>query len=406
LSRTIKSPAGVSRRAFLAGTAGTGAAAAVSVAAPAVLAQTRAPLRLGILNSFTGAIAYAAENNVNGMTMYLDGINWTIAGRKVELIKEDDQFNPQIGLQKAKKLVESDHVDMLTGLQASNVALAVLNYAKQQKTFYIVSGAGADAITWERNPYVFRTSLSAWQLSAPMADWAYEHLAKEFVLTGSDYAGGRDVIAEFRAPFQKKGGKVLKEIYPPLGTTDFSPYLTDIRSINPPATYNFMPGTDGVRFMQQYDELGLKEKIPFCGFALVDSLTIRTVGRAAIGIITTTVYTDTVDNAENRKFAPEYHDRFKIYPDYFSDYGYVLARVIAEALQATDGDTSNKDKLAEAMLKVSFNAPRGPFRFDPVTHNPIQNVYVCKAAALEGGRVGNRVLATVADVRDPGSKQY
>ncbi|HEY1364829.1 MAG TPA: ABC transporter substrate-binding protein [Xanthobacteraceae bacterium] len=405
MSKFIKPRSDVSRRRLLAGTAGAGVALAFEIGAPAVLAQTRAPLRLGILNSFTGAIAYAAENNVNGMTMYLDRVNWTMAGRKVELIKEDDQFNPQIGLQKAKKLVESDNVDLLTGVQASNVALAVLNYAKQRKTFYIVSGAGADAITWERNPYVFRTSLSAWQLSAPMAEWAYEHLAKEFVLTGSDYAGGRDVIAEFRAPFQKKGGRIIKEIYPPLGTTDFSPYLTDIRSINPPATYNFMPGTDGVRFMQQYDELGLKA-IPFCGFALVDSLTIRTVGRAAIGIITTTVYTDTVDNAENRKFAPEYHERFKIYPDYFSDYGYVVARVIDEALRATDGDVSNKDKLAEAMLKVAFDAPRGPFRFDQLTHNPVQNVYVCKAAALSGGRIGNEILATVPDVRDPGSKQY
>ena len=80
--------------------------------------------------------------------------------------------------------------------------------------------------------------------------------------------------------------------------------------------------------------------------------------------------------------------------------------MIDESLKATDGDTANKDKLAEAMIKVQFNAPRGPFRFDPVTHNPIQNVYVCRGAELPGGRIGNQVLATVKDVKDPGSKQY
>jgi len=396
----------ITRRKLLVGLSSAGAGLVSNFPAPRILAQTRAPIRLGILNAFTGVVAYAAENNLNGMTLYFDSINWTIAGRKIELIKEDDQFNPQIGLQKAKKLVESDNVDMVVGVQASSVALAVLNYVKQKKAFYIVTGAGTDAVTWDRYPYLFRTSLSTWQLSEPMAGWVHANLAKEAVTCASDYAGGRDVIAEFKGPFVQKGGKVLKEIYPPLGTTDFSPYLTDIKSINPPVTYNFMPGTDAVRYMQQYDEFGLKKKTTFTGYALVDSLTIKAVGRAAIGVITTTIYTDTIDTPENRLFVPAYRAKFNAYPDYFSDYGYVAAHVIDDALKMTDGDASNKDKLAEAMSKVSFNAPRGPFRFDPVTHNPIQDVYVCKAAELDGGRIGNQVIGMVKDVRDPGSKQY
>src|SRR4029078_4523444 len=165
------------------------------------------------------------EGTFNAMQIYFDSINWTVAGRKVEIIKEDDQFNPQIGLQKAKKLIESDKVDLLVGIQASNVALAVLNYMKQQKAFYVVSGAGTDAITWDRSPSLFRTSISAYQLSTPMANYVYDNLGKEIVTTASDYAGGRDVIAQFKGPYLAKGGKVLKEIWPPLGTTDFSPYL-------------------------------------------------------------------------------------------------------------------------------------------------------------------------------------
>ncbi|HEX8807458.1 MAG TPA: ABC transporter substrate-binding protein [Xanthobacteraceae bacterium] len=191
-SRSLNSE--ISRRRFIKTSAGAGAALASTLGSPVLLAQTRAPIRLGHLNSFTGGIAYAAAATYNAMELYFDSINWTVAGRKIEIIKEDDQFNPQVGLQKAKKLVESDKVDLVVGVQASNVALALLNYMKQQKAFYVVAGAGTDAITWDRYPYLFRTSISTYQLSTPMANYVYDHLGKEIVTTASDYAGGLSII--------------------------------------------------------------------------------------------------------------------------------------------------------------------------------------------------------------------
>ena len=399
------SAGGLSRRRFLQNSAGAGAALASSLAAPGILAQTRAPIRLGNLNSYTGAIAYASEANLNAMNLYFDSISWTVAGRKIEIIKEDDQFNPQVGLQKAKKLVESDKVDLVVGVQASNVALAVLNYMKQQKAFYVVSGAGTDAITWDRYPYLFRTSISAYQLSTPMANYVYDNLGKEIVITASDYAGGRDVSGQFKGPYVAKGGKVLKEIWPPLGTTDFSPYLTDIKSINPPVTYDFMPGADALRFIQQYSEYGLKEKMPLTGFTMIDTQMMNALGKAAVGVISALTYIDTVDNPESKAFASAYQARYKMAPDLFADYGYVGAQALAEALKMTDGDASNKDKLAEAMTKVKFNAPRGPFRMDPATHNPIQDIYICQVIE-SGGKLTTKTLSTAKDVQDPGKKIY
>src|SRR5271155_396308 len=312
--------AGISRRTFMSRTAGAGAVLTSNFAAPAILAQTDKPIRLGVLNSFTGAIGYAAENNFNGMSVYFDRVNWTISGRKIELIKEDDQFNPQVGLQKAKKLIESDNVDLIVGVQASNVALAVLNYAKQQKAFYVVSGAGADAVTWDRYPYLFRSSISAYQLSAPTAEWVYDKLGKEIVLVWADYAGGHDVIAEFKGPFLKKGGKVLKEMFPPLGTNYYSAYLTDIKSLNPPVTYDFLPGTDGMRFIRQYGEYGLMQKMPLTGFTIIDSLMLNTLGKAMIGVISATTYIPAVDNPESKSFVAAYQGKYKALPDIFSDY--------------------------------------------------------------------------------------
>jgi branched-chain amino acid transport system substrate-binding protein len=238
-----------------------------------------------------------------------------------------------------------------------------------------------------------------------MADHIYDHLGKEIVTTSSDYAGGRDVIAQFKGPYLKRGGKVLKEIWPPLGTQDFSPYLTDIKSINPPVTYDFMPGADAVRFIQQYSEFGLKERMPLTGFTIIDSQTISALGKAAVGVISALTYVDTVDNPESKKFAADYRAKYKASPDLFADYGYVAARALGEALAAVDGDASNKDKLAEAMTKVSFNAPRGPFRMDPATHNPVQDIYICQVVE-SGGEITTRIISTAKDVADPGKKIY
>ena len=237
-----------------------------------------------------------------------------------------------------------------------------------------------------------------------MADYVYDNLGKEVVTCSSDYAGGRDVAAEFVGPFVKRGGKVLKQIWPPLGTQDFSAYLTDIKAINPPVTYDFMPGADAVRFIQQYTEFGLKEKMPLTGFTIIDSQTISALGKAAIGVISAVTYTDTLDIPEAKKFAADYQAKYKAAPDLFADYGYVGAKALAEALTATGGDT-NKDKLAAAMSKLSFKAPRGMFKMDPVTHNPIQDIYVIQVVEA-GGKLTTKVLHTAKNVADPGKKIY
>lgn len=393
----------IQRRKVLKGLAAAGATAMFGGRAPAVLAQAR-PLKIGALLSLSKVLAQSGEDNLRGMGLYFDEIGWEVAGRKIEIIREDDDINPQVGLQKVRKLVESDQVDFVCGPQGSNVAFGIMSYMKSARPFWIISGAGVTALTWERMPHMFRTSISVYQLSKPIADYVYDNVAKEVVLTGTDFAGGRDALSEFKAVFTKRGGKIIKEIYPPLGTADFSAYLADIRSINPPATYNFFAGTDAARFVKQYDEFGLKGKIPITGFsALFDGDTFPGQGRSALGGLSSNIYTDALDNPENRKFVAAHRAKHKDWPSVYTDYGYVAAKVIGEALKATKGDTQNRERLSQAIAAVQFNAPRGPFRFDPVVHHPIQNVYIREVAEIEG-RITNKVIATVRDVRDPGVK--
>jgi branched-chain amino acid transport system substrate-binding protein len=394
----------VSRRGFLAGTAAIGAAATFGVSAPAVLAQSRKPLKIGMVNTFSKVYAVLGNNQLDAMNLWFEHHGGpTVAGRKVEIIREDDELNPQIGLQKLKKLVESDQVDIVCGPQVSSVAMAMVDYVKANKVFWLESGAGTTALTWNRIPYMFRTSLSGWQQAYAIGDWFYDNVAHEAVVAASDFAGGQDVIAEFKRVPSKKV-KIIKEIYPPLGTADYSPYLADIRSMNAKGMYCFFAGADAVRFVKQYAVYGLKAQTRLCssGF-MVEPDTLPAQGDDALGIVSSLHYADTLDNPANKEFVAAYHGKYKAFPSVYAEYGWVTARVISDALKATDGDTSNKDKLAEAVGAVKFGAPRGPFSFDPVTHNPIMNMYVREVAKVDG-RLTNKVIGTFKDVRDPGVK--
>jgi len=391
------------RRRVITGAAALGASALLGHA-PAILAQSKAPLKIGVLNSFSKVFAALGNANLNGFTMYIEQQGGMFAGRKVEIIREDDEINPQVGLQKLKKLVESDNCDLITGVQASNVALACIDYVRQSKTFWLCNGAGVADLSYTGIPYLFRCSISTQPIHATMGEWFYDNVAKEAVTSASDFAGGRATVGEFKAGFGKKGGKITKEIYPPLGNNDFSPYLADLRSLNPSATFNFYAGTDAVRFVKQYDEYGLKTKtkLTSSGF-MVDSDTLPAQGKSALGVLNSLHYAESLDNPENKKFVADYRAKFKDYPSVYSEYGYVCALILHQALQAVDGNTQDKDKLRTAMRALQLKLPRGPFRFNEITQSPIQNVYIREVAEIDG-RIANKVIHTVPNVVEPPTK--
>jgi len=383
-----------SRRRVLGGIAAAGAFLPTALRTRASLAQGE-PIKIGLINTFT-TLAKLGNDNFNGMTLYFDQIGWQAGGRKIELIKEDDEFNPQIGLQKIRKLVEGDKVALCTGVQGSNVMMALLNYVQSTNAFFLCSGAGTDAITGKRLPYLFRSSAATSQTIAPIANWIAENVAKEALIIASDYTGGHDVMRVFKEAFAKNGGKISKEIYPPLNTVDYSPYITDIASLKPRICFEFFPGPDAARFTKQFAEAGLKSTCKMSGYAIFESDNLPAEGDAAIGGIGTNMYAESLDTPENRKFRADYKAKFGETPSFYSDYGYVGARVIAETLNATHGST-DKDQMSKAMAGIKFTAPRGPFRFDAETHNVIENIYI-KEVVKVTGQLTDKILATYKDV--------
>ena len=243
------------------------AAAGVATGPWVVRARAQgAPLKVGLVLPYTGVYAVLGESITQGMELVFARENWTVAGRKIEMIKEDDEMKPPVGVRKTEKLIDSDKVDILTGPVHSGILMGMRDKVHNSKTILIVSNAGADAISRERcSKWIFRTSFSNWQPCQPMGGWVAKNVSKEVFLTAPNYQAGKDMMNAFKETFIPAGGKVVDEDYPKLGETDYAPYLTKIRQSKAKAVFAFFSGTDAVNFVKQYDQFGLKQQVKLTG---------------------------------------------------------------------------------------------------------------------------------------------
>ena len=365
-----------------------------------------APLKVGLVLPYTGVYAVLGESITQGMELVFARENWTVAGRKIEMIKEDDEMKPPVGIRKTEKLIDSDRVDILTGPVHSGILMGMRDKVHGSKTILIVSNAGADAISRDRcSRWIFRTSFSNWQPNQPMGGWVAKNVAKDVFITAPNYQAGKDQLDAFKETFVPAGGKIVGEDYPKLGETDYAPYLTKIRQSGAKAVYAFFSGTDAVNFVKQFDQFGLKATVKLTGAGfLTEPDVLPAQGKSALGVITGHFYTPLLDNPTNQRFVKDFREKFAgKMPDGFACQGYDTAEVIVRALKTVNGNTQDKDKLVDVIAKVEFDSPRGRFRFDPKTHNVIQPfIYIREVKETPLG-LNNVPIDKVADVRDPGT---
>jgi len=363
----------------------------------------REALRIGVVLPYSGVYAQLGEDITNGMLLYFEEVKNRAGGRPIQLVREDETADPTVALRKVTKLVEQDRVDLLTGLVSTASAYAVRDYIHNTKNVLIVSNAGGNALTRERkSPYIFRTSFTSWQVSFPFGRWVADRIDKRVAVVASDYAFGRESAAAFKESFLAAGGRIVDEIYTPLGSTDFSAALSRLMRARPQAVYGFLAGGDAVIFLRQYAQFGLKGSIPLTttGFTVEEDV-VRAVGRDAEGAYSSLHWAVRLAIPENLRFVQAYRRRFNRTPSVYSMQGYDTARVIVEGVNVLQGDLSNKDRLVEVLEGVRFRGPRGSFEFDPKTHQVIQNIYVRQVRDV-GGELANAVVADLGRVRDPG----
>jgi branched-chain amino acid transport system substrate-binding protein len=359
----------VSRRALLT-------TAAASLIAGRVRAAGKAKLKIGLLLPFSGTYAALGVNIADGMKLAARKRGDKLGGREIEWVQVDDESDPAKAPANVNKLVVGEKVDILTGPVHSGVAMAMMQIVRQEKTLTVVTNAGAQAVTGALcAPNVFRTSFSNWQSSYPCAEAMLKDAHKKVVLMFWNYSFGQESMAAFKEGFLKGGGTVMKEIAVPFPTTEFQANLSEIASLKPDAVFVFFAGAGAAKFVKDYADAGLKDKVALYGSGFLTEGVLAAQGAAAEGIKTTLHYADGLDNPANKTFREAFKKATAREADVYAVAGYDAIHALDLALAKVQGDTGAQKELIAALEAVRFDSPRGAFRFSKA-HNPVQDIYL------------------------------
>jgi len=301
----------------------------------------------------------------------------------VEWVAVDDESDPAKAPANVNKLIAGEKVDILTGPVHSGVAMAMMQIVRQENLLTIVTNAGAQAVTGTLcAPHVFRTSFSNWQVSYPCADVMLKAGHKRAVLMFWNYSFGQESMAAFKEGYSKGGGIVVKEIAVPFPNTEFQANLSEIAALKPDAVFVFFAGAGAAKFVKDYADAGLQQKVPLYGSGFLTEGVLAAQGAAAEGIKTTLHYADALDHAANKKFRESFKKATGRDADVYAVAGYDTVNALAQALGKVKGDTGAGKELIAALEATQLDSPRGPFRFSKA-HNPIQDVYLRQ---VKGGK--------------------
>ena len=373
-------------KSFLMGTA---ALVALGVA-PAGAQQ---PVKIGFVSTFSGPTAVIGNDMRNSFELALDHLGRKMGGKPVEVIYEDDQQKPEVGVQKSQKLVESDKVDFVIGYIWSNVLLASLKPVVDSQTFLISANAGPSQIAGEQcSPYFFSTSWQNDQTPQAMGTYMTQKGVKTAFLIGPNYAAGKDMLTGVRTTF--KGQVIAEELTKWPDQLDFSTELSKVRAAKPEAVFVFYPGAAGVQFLTQYAQSGLKGQIPLYTAFTVDAITLPLQKDLALGVPGAQQWVNDLPNDANKKFVADFRAKHKNYPSFYGAQSYDAANFANSAVVAVNGDLTKKDAMRAEMRKANYASVRGPYKYGN-NHFPIQNFYLQDVVKDAQGNLTLKTEATI-----------
>jgi branched-chain amino acid transport system substrate-binding protein len=387
----------VSRRALLSTSAAGAAAAALRFPAPAI-AQS-APIKIGLLTVKTGPLAQGGIQMEQGALTYLKQFDYTIAGRKVDLVSADTGGAPAGAKTKVQELVERDKVDVIIGPLAAFELYAINEYVQQQK-MPTLSLAAADNLTQRTpNPYLIRASASSSQAMQPLGDYAAKEMKlKRIVALADDLAFGYEEIGGFQAAFERDDGCLVSKLWPPLSTPDYTPYVAQIADCD--GVCQGFAGSNPLRFMKAYADAGLKYPV-VTGEVGGDDALLKSFGNEAIGLISCCPYSLDLESEANSRFIDGMMTNFNAVPGFYAAGIYVNCQVIEAGLKATGGDIGDKSKFMAALRAVNLpNTPRGPIKFDHFGN--VVGTFCIRRCDTEGAKYGlklwNKIVKKYDDV--------
>ena len=390
------------RRNFLTTAAG-GALYLASGSLQQVMAQTTGPIRIGLLAPLTGTAASSGRDLVDGWKLYWQEKGLSIAGRTVEFLVEDDASSPDTALQKARRLVQQQNVHMLVGNVLANTGLAVAEFVKGTGTPYFMPVVAADDLTQRtRIPNVLRVAgFAASQMTRPLADWCRKQGYKRVVTIGQDYTFGHEQAGGFIQNFTEAGGTLAGQLWHPLNTSDFSPYLGQIMSFQPDVVLAIETGADAARLLQQWNNFGLKNRVPLVTSQnTTDQSIIRNLSPAeAEGMVSSAHYAEGRDDPTIYKFVARYEKAYEKIPSIFAAEGYTAAQWLGEAMTRINGKVEDRARFLDTIMKGEVtDTPLGKSIKMDAYGNPIYTIYIRKVGKRADGKLINMVIDTYPDV--------
>ncbi|MEJ6782862.1 ABC transporter substrate-binding protein [Aminobacter sp. Piv2-1] len=345
------------------------------------------PVKIGVITTLSGGGAGLGVDMRDAFTLAMK----KSGNKDVELVIEDDAQKPEIAVQLAEKMIQSDKVDLLTGIIWSNLAMAVVPNAVAQDIIYLSPNAGPSVLAGAKcNPNYFNVAYQNDNFHEAMGQYANKDYKKTFILA-PNYPAGKDSLTGFKRYYK---GELAGEIYTQVGQTDYAAEIAQIRDSGADSVFFFLPGGMGIAFMKQYAQSGVKIPVMGPGFSF-DQDILPAVGDAALGVKNSASWSKDLDNAANKEFVEAFQAEYKRLPSVYAAQSWDTANLILSAL----GKASVKDKDAfRAALKAAdFKSVRGDFTFNTNNH-PIQNIYV-REVVKEGDVLTNKIVGTAFEKR-------
>jgi branched-chain amino acid transport system substrate-binding protein len=342
------------------------------------------PIKIGMPLALTGPLGSVGQQLKRGGELWAKDRNAKggLLGRQIKLLIEDTGGNPADAVRKAQEMVERDGCNIFTGITLSSEALAVAPKLAEWKAIFISSDNGDGRLTAESFvPNFFRANISAPMGARAVSLFLRKAEYENIYGIGMDYAWGRSSVGVFKSEMEKAKKKWAGEVFSPIGTKDFSTYITKIRQSGADAVYISMAGDDYNAFLQQSAQYRLPEKVQLLS-EVVDMTVPRAVGDAALGLISSMRYCFRLDNPANKAFVALWQKEYNQPPDNNEGEQWQALQILAAGVEKAK-DTGT-DALRSALEDVAIDDIKGHVAIRKCDHQAVQNGYMVKLVKADG----------------------
>ncbi len=358
----------------------TTTALALSMMGTAVTAE---PVKVGMITTLSGGGASLGIDTRDGFMLAVE----EAGNADLEVVIEDDQREPEVAVQLSDKMIQSEEVDVLTGIVWSNLAMAVVPGAVRQGKFYLSTNAAPSQLAGKGcHENYFSVSYQNDNLHEAAGQYATDEGFGSMFIMAPNYPAGQDSLSGFKRFYE---GEVASEVYTQLGQTDYAAEIAQIRDSGADALFFFLPGGMGISFMKQWAEAGIDMPVVGPAFSFSQDI-LPAIGEAAIGVKNTAQWSKDIDNAANAHFVEAFEAKYDRLPSLYAAQGYDTAQLLLSAMDKAD--VSDADAFHEALRAAEFDSVRGKFSFGPNQH-PVQDIYV-REVVKEGEVLTNHIVGT------------